>query len=743
MTEEKLMKKISLFMKKKYKIILPIIIIAGLLFSFQIANKPDPEKDKILIGLIRYALKQGHYEPHQIDDAFSEQVFDDFIDALDPYKRFFLQSDIEEFSIYRKLIDDQIKSEDLTFYNQVFERFNQRVLESKSYYKEILKTPFDFEKKGTFSMDYDTKSFSKTQAELIKNWQFQLKVSTLTRLHEKIELQESFSNENTAEKSRERKMVKGEVVEVVQEKESTNDKKSNTKKTFAELEKDSRESTEKSLDDLYNLMSELDETDWFSVFINTLTIQFDPHTNYFAPKDKKRFDISMAGKLEGIGARLQKKDDYTRVAELISGGPAWRAGELEVGDLILKVAQGDGEPVDIVGMRLDDAIEFIKGKKGTEVKLTIKKIDGSITVISIIRDIVELEETFAKSSVVKVDDRTFGIINLPKFYIDFNERNFRNSATDMEQEIKRLKEENIEGLLIDLRNNGGGSLKTAIEIAGLFIKEGPVVQVKYRGEKPNVRSDKDNQIQWDGPLVILINELSASASEIFAAAMQDYNRAVIIGSKQSFGKGTVQNVLPLNNYFKYSSDLGALKMTIQKFYRVNGGSTQLKGVESDIAMPDRYTYLEIGERDEKNPLVWDKIEPADYSPVDMYENVHSVINESKKRISLNPNFVLIDSEALWLKRGRDNSEISLNYKDYKIALEKREEERREFDPISKYESNLIFNSPEYEIPMMEKDSVLAKKREIWHKNLSKDIYVEEALTVLSELKIRKNLLVKN
>jgi len=730
-------------MKKKYKIILPIIIIAGLLFSFQIANKPDPEKDKILIGLIRYALKQGHYEPHQIDDAFSEQVFDDFIDALDPYKRFFLQSDIEEFSIYRKLIDDQIKSEDLTFYNQVFERFNQRVLESKSYYKEILKTPFDFEKKGTFSMDYDTKSFSKTQAELIKNWQFQLKVSTLTRLHEKIELQESFSNENTAEKSRERKMVKGEVVEVVQEKESTNDKKSNTKKTFAELEKDSRESTEKSLDDLYNLMSELDETDWFSVFINTLTIQFDPHTNYFAPKDKKRFDISMAGKLEGIGARLQKKDDYTRVAELISGGPAWRAGELEVGDLILKVAQGDGEPVDIVGMRLDDAIEFIKGKKGTEVKLTIKKIDGSITVISIIRDIVELEETFAKSSVVKVDDRTFGIINLPKFYIDFNERNFRNSATDMEQEIKRLKEENIEGLLIDLRNNGGGSLKTAIEIAGLFIKEGPVVQVKYRGEKPNVRSDKDNQIQWDGPLVILINELSASASEIFAAAMQDYNRAVIIGSKQSFGKGTVQNVLPLNNYFKYSSDLGALKMTIQKFYRVNGGSTQLKGVESDIAMPDRYTYLEIGERDEKNPLVWDKIEPADYSPVDMYENVHSVINESKKRISLNPNFVLIDSEALWLKRGRDNSEISLNYKDYKIALEKREEERREFDPISKYESNLIFNSPEYEIPMMEKDSVLAKKREIWHKNLSKDIYVEEALTVLSELKIRKNLLVKN
>ncbi len=259
-----------------------------------------------------------------------------------------------------------------------------------------------------------------------------------------------------------------------------------TIKSFEELEKESREAASKSLDDLYTVMEELDDTDWFSIFINTMTIQFDPHTNYFAPKDKKRFDQTMAGKLEGIGARLQKRDDYTRVAELISGGPAWRGGELEVGDLILKVGQADEMPVDIVGMRLDDAIEYIKGKKGTEVRLTVKKIDGSVHVISIIRDIVELEETFVKSTVVDVDQRKFGVINLPKFYIDFNERNFRNSATDMEQEIARLKEENVEGLLIDLRNNGGGSLKTAIEIAGLFISDGPVVQVKYRGENPNI-----------------------------------------------------------------------------------------------------------------------------------------------------------------------------------------------------------------------------------------------------------------
>ena len=714
-------------MKKQYKIILPIIIVAGMLFGFQIANKPDPEKDKVLIGLVRYALKQGHYEPHLINDEFSGKVFTDFIDALDPYKRFFIQSDIEEFSVYRNLIDDQIKSEDLTFYNVVMERFDQRVLESQNFYREILQKPFDFNKEDNFDIDYDKKEYAATQAELIKNWQKQLKISTLSRLHEKIQLQESMTSTD----------------EAGTEDEALSAEKAVSIKSFEELEKESREAAEKSLNDLYTLMSELDDTDWFAIFINTMTIQFDPHTNYFAPKDKKRFDISMAGKLEGIGARLQKRDDYTRVAELISGGPAWRGGELEVGDLIIKVGQGEELPVDIVGMRLDDAIEYIKGKKGTEVKLTVKKIDGSVSVISIIRDIVELEETFVKSSLVEVDNRKFGLINLPKFYIDFNERNFRNSATDMEQEIARLKEENVEGLLIDLRNNGGGSLKTAIEIAGLFISDGPVVQVKYRGEKPNIRSDKDKKIQWDGPLVVLVNELSASASEIFAAAMQDYNRAVIIGSKQSFGKGTVQNVLPLNNYFKYDKDLGALKMTIQKFYRINGGSTQLKGVVSDIAMPDKYTYFEIGERDEKNPLSWDKIEPAEYTPVDVYENFHAVVNDSKKRIGDNPHFIIIDENAKWLKQGRDNTLINLNYEDYKKELEKREEENKAFGDIALYESNLNFNSPIYEAQLMQQDSVLAKKREIWHKNLRKDIYVEEALTVLSELEINKNLLVKN
>jgi carboxyl-terminal processing protease len=710
------MKKAIEFMKSNYKIILPILLLAGILLSFTIKQKPDPEKDKILLGLIKYALTQGHYQPQDLNDDFSKAVYDDFIDDLDPTRRFFTKEDIQEFSVYEDKIDDQIKNEDLTFYNLVYTRYAKRIQEAKGFYKEILKYPFDFNKDETFDVDYDKKEFPKNEIELIINWQKHLKLLTISRLYDKLKDEEYKKKEDEEYK----------------------------KKSFKEIEIEAREATLNGMEEMFNRFDDLDETDWFSVFVNSISEEFDPHTTYFAPKIKKKFDIDMAGKLEGIGARLQKKGDYTKVSELISGGPAWRAGELEVGDLILKVAQADGEPLDIVGMRLDDAIEFIKGKKGTEVRLTLKKIDGTIETISIIRDVVIIDETFAKSSVVKKGERKFGLINLPKFYIDFSERNFRNSATDMAFEIEKLKQEKVEGLVIDLRNNGGGSLETAIDIAGLFIQDGPIVQVKYREGKPRIRSDKDRKIQWNKPLVILVNELSASASEIFAAAMQDYNRAVIIGSKQTFGKGTVQNILPLNNYYKYSKDLGALKMTIQKFYRVNGGSTQLKGVEPDIKLPGRYSFMNIGERDEDNPLGWDKIESADYTTWNGYENFDDVVNNSKKRIGSNSQFILIDKNAKWLKEGRDDTTIYLKYSEYKKDIEKRDEESKEFKAIYDYQNGLSFVSPMHELPLLEKDSVLADKRNVWHKNLSKDIYIEEALNVLAELKIKNyKKLVKN
>lgn len=702
-------------MIRKFKFVLPLLFVFSLFTSFQTNANNDP-KDKVLLTILKYVLVQGHYEPQQIDDAFSIKVYDEFLERLDPSKRYFLQSDIDEFSAFRTKIDDQINNEDLSFFFLVYNRFMQRTEESKIYYKEILANIFNFEVIETLELDPEKMPYPKTKNDLANIWNKQLKYNALTRLHDKI------SDEDDKYKA-----------------DSTY-----VKKPTDLLEIEVREATLTSMNDLYDRIDELTYADWFSTFVNCITETFDPHTSYFAPNVKKQFDESMAGKLEGIGARLQKKNDYTRIDELISGGPAWKSGELEVGDIILKVAQGNQEPLDIVGMRLDHAIEFIKGKKGTEVRLTVKKIDGTVKVVSIIRDIVELEETFVKSSIIKKDGITFGIINLPKFYIAFDEKNYRNSTTDMAQEIERMKKENVEGIMLDLRNNGGGSLQTAIEISGLFINKGPIVQVKYRDAKPDIKNDTDPKIQWNGPLVVLVNELSASASEIFAAAMQDYHRAVIIGGKQTFGKGTVQSVLDLNRYHNLKEDLGGLKITIQKFYRINGGSTQMEGVHSDIMLPSRYSYMEIGERDMKYALKFDKVPSANYSLWNNYENYDLVINNSKKRIENNKYFQLIDENAKWLKSSQDESMVYLNYEAYKNDLENRKNESLKYKELGEYTSNLTYTSPLYEQPLLEADKDLAEKREAWHANLKKDIYVEEALNVLSELKIKPQVqLVKN
>ncbi|MCF6213910.1 MAG: carboxy terminal-processing peptidase [Flavobacteriaceae bacterium] len=701
------MKKTTL-LNTKAKFIIALFLVASLTFGFTVTQKSDPEKDRVLISLLKFALTKGHYQPKDFNDSFSELVYKDFIKNLDPSKRYFLQSDIEDFSKYKYLIDDQIKSEDLTFFKLAYSRYKQRIEEVNQFYAALLKTPFNFNKREDIDIEYDDVKYAKTETERIKKWQKELKLNVISRLIDRIDLEKAKHKKDAGYKE----------------------------KPFKEIEKEVRASTQKTMGDFFKRMLELNQDDGFSLFLNTITLAFDPHTTYFAPQDKKRFDISMAGKLEGIGARLQKKGDFTKVVELISGGPAWKKGELEVGDIILKVAQGSKEPVDIVGMRLDDAIEFIKGKKGTEVKLTLKKIDGSIKVISIIRDVVELEEVFAKSSIVEKKGVKYGIINLPKFYIDFKKASSRNAATDMAKQLEYLKQEKVQGVLIDLRNNGGGSLRTAIDIAGLFIKNGPVVQVRYRGEKPNIKEDRDKKIQWDGSLVVLVNEFSASASEIFAAAMQDYNRAVIIGSKQTFGKGTVQNILTLNNYVNYPKDLGALKMTIQKFYRVNGGSTQLKGVTSDVALPDRYAYMDIGERDEENPLAWDKIESAKYTPWNKYANFDEVVNKSKLRVRNSSYFNLANQNAKWLKKQQKRTRISLNFKTFNKELAERIKESKTFKKLREFDNDLVFKSPTYELPQLEKDSILTQKRANWHKNLSKDAYINEALNILSELKLK-------
>jgi len=697
-------------MMKNLKVLLLAVFIGAASCSFTTKKFEDPDKDKLLIDLITYVLNRGHYNPADLDDTLSEAIYNDFIDALDPLKRYFLASDIEEFEAQKFEIDDQIKNKDLAFFNLVYNRFEKRLDQARERYKRILDKPFDYNLQEKVMVDYEKIDYARDEAELTERWRQQLKLNSISTYYD-----------NWEEEQRKKEEDAGY-----------------TPKTEKDLEEKARETALNSLDEYFDFTDDLERKDYFAVFLTTIVEEFDPHTNYFAPPDRDRFDLRMSGKLEGIGARLQKKNDYINVVEVISGGPAWRGEHIEVGDVILKVKQADEEePVSIVGMRIDDAVKLIKGPKGTEVTLTIKRVDGSIEEETITRDVVELEETYAKSTVIEKDQRTFGLINLPQFYFDMEDYKNRNAATDVKEEIERLKEEGIEGLVLDLRNNGGGSLRTAVDIAGLFIQEGPVVQVSSTGGRREVLEDKDDRIVWDGPLVILVNELSASASEILAAAMQDYKRAIIIGSEQTYGKGTVQNLIDLNQWVRKNDmgDMGALKLTTQKFYRVNGGSTQLEGVKSDVVMPDRYSYIEVGERDYANPLPYDKIQPADFESWDGYIDYEETIERSKQRMAQSDQLRLIDENARWIKQQRDESEVSLNFEDYKADIERRKGETARFDPIDEYDNRLSLRSLQSEVALMKQDTTLREKRKRWHKNLSRDIYVEEAVNVLEDLRL--------
>jgi len=741
------MNKIFQFMKRNYKILLLITALAVGLWSFiPKESASDPEKDKMLIELLTFVIEKGHYSPSAIDDTFSKGVYKDYLNAIDPSKRFFLQSDIDEFSKFETAIDDQILSKDLSFFDLTYTRLMKRMEESKAFYKLALAKPFDYKKVESINTDYEKLPFSKNTSELKERWRLQVKLSALASLVEKQKLEDDLvkdKNKTLDERLKEYKEAQGDAFTAEGEKKFIADaekRKNQTPKTYDQLEKETRESTLSSLNDNFNFIKDLDRDDWFSVFVNAIASRFDPHTSYFGASEKEKFDVSISGKLEGIGARLQKKNDFTEITELISGGPAWRGKQLEAGDVVLKVAQADGEPVDVVGMRLDDVVKKIKGPKGTEVRLTVKKQDGTIKVITIIRDQVEIEETYVKSSIVEKDGFKYGIIYLPKFYIDFEDQNSRDAGKDVALEVERLKQAGVQGIVMDVRDNGGGSLKTVVDIAGLFIDQGPIVQIKSAAGKKEVLYDRDAKVQWDGPLVVMINEFSASASEILAAAIQDYKRGVIIGSKQSYGKGTVQNVIDLNQFVRGSTygDLGALKTTTQKFYRINGGSTQLEGVKSDVAIPDRYAYLKMGERDIENAMPWDKIDAADYKVWDKQNNFDLAISKSKERMSNNIQLNLIDDNAKWLDERNKENVYSLNIDKFKSEQKALDEKNKKYKPIVDYKNAFQFNSLPYEVDQMNKDTVLKEKRARWHESLSKDIYIEEAIHILNDLQTENN-----
>ncbi|MDR9449334.1 MAG: carboxy terminal-processing peptidase [Psychroflexus sp.] len=667
----------------------------------------DSKKDKVLIELITYVLNEYHFNKADIDNRFSKNVFDKYIKEIDPLHRNFYKTDIKEFKDYRKQIDDQIKDKSLEFFDLTYERLQQRIDESESIYKEILNDGFNFQTEESINNDYESLDYPDSKKEMKERWRKQLKLNTLSSYYD---------------------LLRGQ-----QEDEEL---KEEDKVSQDSLKRKAISMTRDALENFYENQEDMLRKDWFSMYLNAITSQVDPHTTYFAPRDKDRFDISMSGKLEGIGARLQKEMDHIKIVELISGGPAWKHGKLEIGDEIQRVKQEDEkESVSIVGMRLEDAVELIKGPKGTKVTLTVKKVDGTRKDYTIVRDEVEIQDTYARSAFIDKEGEDYGLIKLPKFYFDMDDYENRNAASDIKKEIKRFKKQNAKGLIIDLRNNGGGSLRTVVDIAGLFIEEGPIVQVKRSNGEKDILRDENDDIVWDKPLVILVNKLSASASEILAAAMQDYKRAIIIGSEQTYGKGTVQNIINLDRWMRNNSmgEMGALKITTQKFYRINGGSTQLKGVNSDVVVPSRYSYIEIGERDYKNPLPWDQIDEADYKPWKGYKNIEKVVSLSNTRIKSKKQITLIDEHAKWIETQSKENTYPLDFMSYRKLNEARQSKSEKFEAIDDYASSFSFESLPYEKKMIETDSVLADKRKKWHKALQKDVYVEESVHVLDDL----------
>ena len=684
-----------------------ISAVVSLVIYFEVSNtkfsSDEPNKDKLLVDLVSYVLDKLHYDPKIINDDFSINVYEDFIEAVDSQKRFLLKSDIELFSQYKLLIDDQIKSSDISFFNIVYETLKSRMDEVESFYQEVLFTPFNFSIDEEINLDYGNQEYVDGVEELKKLWRKRLKLSALDGFASKKEIN-------------------------VEDDET---------KTDSEIEIESRKSINDNLRDFFQFNSELERKDWFSIYLNSIVTQYDPHTTYLAPEAKEVFDQNISGKFQGIGARLFKRNQQVEISEVIIGGPVWRDNLLNVGDIIIAVAQSkEEEPQEISLMKLSDATDLIKGEKGTNVYLTVKRVDGGIEQVEITRDIVELEETYAKSSIINDDTNKYGLINLPRFYVDFDDYGERNAASDVKKEIISLKNKGIDGLILDLRNNGGGSLKTVVDITGFFIEKGPVVQVKSIGGRKEILRDNDSSILWDGPLVIMVNEFSASASEILAAALQDYNRAVILGSKQTYGKGTVQNIIDLNNVISGNTygDLGSLKITTDMFYRVNGGSTQLEGVKSDLVFPNRYSYVDIGEKDLDNPLNWNKIDPARYDNSSKIFNYSQAIEKSKERISQNEYFSLIDQHAKLVKSNQDDKMISLDYKSYKEDQENFELQSDKLKIIDEFISPYVFdwNESNQNTDSSYNDD-MKEKRDRWIKTLEKDIYVNEAMNLLKDL----------
>ena len=700
-----------------------ITAISATAFVAALCPKPTPaDKEAVLMQAINNALSSLHYSPQQMTDEFSKKTFKVYLDRTDAGRRFLTQQDIDALNVYETQIDDQLKASDLTFFNKSVELLEKGMAKAEIAYQKALAMPIDFTKNEKVELDGDKKPYAKDDAELADMWRKMVKYEVMTRLVNKLEDKE-----------------KG--------KETVKDK------SEADLQKAALAEMTKQYNDYFKRIKKQKRNEHLSLYLNSAINVFDPHSEYFEPIEKQNFDIGMSGRLIGIGARLQTdpESDYTKVSEVTIGGPAHKQGELKDGDLIMKVAQADKEPVDVSGMDINEVVSMIRGKLATEVRLTVKaKSDGKVKIISIIREEILIDEGFAKSLIIQADQNSerIGYIKLPKFYADFENENGRRCAEDVEAEVEKLKKANVKGIVIDLRNNGGGSLSDVVKMSGFFVEEGPMVQVKGRYDKPEVMNDSDPSVQYTGPLVIMVNEFSASASEIMAAALQDYGRAIIVGTP-TYGKGTVQRFFDLdravnrgNNGGLVDKDgkpigaLGNLKVTIQKFFRINGGSTQLKGVTPDIILPDSYMDVPVGEKDNEHPLAWTQINPVKYSQavVDM-KRLPQIVANSQKRIEKNPVFTAYRDNAKRMKTQRDNSEYPLNIKEYRALEAKRDAEVEKFKAVIKPIDSFVAENIADDLAALNagKDSSKIIRNREWLKDIKKDAHLYETLLVVKDL----------
>ncbi len=705
-------------LKRKVFPVVLVVLFAGIFWAFQSqgGNGSSLTTQQKILTTLGTIIEQNHYNPKIINDNFSQQIFKKFLASVDPDKNIFLLSDINSLKKYETTLDDEIHGAPLQFVPAVDALYAKRMQEIMSFYKELLAKPFDFTGNEEIVVDGKKLNYATTEAQRKEMWKKKIKFLTLERY-----------------------------TDLVDQREKNKDKKDFVVKTNAELEKDAREKVGKLLDKNFERIKlKLNGDDRFNLFINTITSYMDPHSDYFPPVEKRAFDEQMSGKFYGIGASLKEEEGNIKVNSLLTGSPAWKSGEIQVGDVVVRVGQGKDEPVDLTGLAVEDAVKIIRGNKGTEVRLTLKKQDGTLKVVPIIRDEIVQDEVYVRSAIVNGKQK-IGYIFLPDFYADYEKPDGHRASSDVAKEIQKLKGEGVEGIIMDLRNNGGGYLPEVVEMVGLFIPDGPVVQVKDREGKATVLKDNDKSVAYTGPLTVLINEFSASASEIFAAAIQDYGRGLIIGSTSSYGKGTVQRNIPFGrplDLFTGRTEFGAIKLTLQKFYRINGGSTQLRGVTPDIVLPDEYEYLKFREKDNEDALPWDEIEKTTYTKWPASWDVSAIKAKSTERLKANSNFNLIDKNALWLSKQNDKI-YSLNFEKYKDEQKALRATVKQNDSLAKLTTELPFEglkADEAKYNNVDKDK--GERYKNWLKSLKTDIYINEATNVIKDMSTKPDGLAK-